>query len=116
MMVMLCLSCSCCRKGDSFGNISLFLLVKENARRMVVLTAVQPAPGEPSMRQRTAPRQMLKLSQWRGLSHIFARYCGTNASDGEAFPFLLRLKYKREVDISIHRQSKERGETWLFWK
>ena len=91
MMVMLCLSCSCCRKGDSFGNISLFLLVKENARRMVVLTAVQPAPGEPSIRQRTEPRQMLKLSQWQGLSHIFARYRGSNASDGEAFSFYTQV-------------------------
>ena len=38
---------------------------------MAVLTAVQLAPVEPSMRQRMAPRQMLKLSQWRGtVPHI----------------------------------------------
>lgn len=55
---------------------------------MAVYKAVLSAADEPSARQRTALRQMLNLSQWRGLSHIFARHRGPNAPDGEAFSFL----------------------------
>lgn len=88
MIDVLRLLCACNRKRGPFGNIPLFLFHKENARRMAVLKAVLSAADEPSVRQRVAPRQMLNLSQWRGLSHIFARYRGSNVSDGEAFPFL----------------------------
>ena len=54
---------------------------------MAVLKAMQPAPDEPSMRQRTAPRQMLNLSQWRGLSHTIAGSRGQTPRVAELFLF-----------------------------
>lgn len=87
-------------KGILFRQHSLFPFEKESARRMAVLKAVLSAPDEPSVRQRAAPRQMLNLSQWQGLSHIFTRYRGSNAPDGEAFPFLLFFKEKQSLGLS----------------
>ena len=50
MIDVLRLLCACNRKRGPFGNIPLFLFHKENARRVVVPKAVQPAPDEPSVR------------------------------------------------------------------
>lgn len=50
MIDVLRLLCACNRKRGPFGSIPLFLFHKENARRMAVPKAVQPAPDEPSVR------------------------------------------------------------------
>lgn len=65
-------------------------------------------PKKPPFRQRTAPRQMLNLSQWRGLSHIFARCLGLNAVDGEAFSFFSPTKGSADdllIELQAHNKT-----------
>ena len=54
---------------------------------MAVYKAVLSAADEPSARQRTALRQMLNLSQWRGLSHTIAGSRGQTPRAAELFLF-----------------------------
>ena len=50
---------------------------------------------------------MLNLSQWRGLSHIFARCLGLNAVDGEAFSFFSPTKGSADdLLIEFHAHNK----------
>lgn len=50
---------------------------------------------------------MLNLSQWRGLSHIFARCLGLNAVDGEAFSFFSPTKGSADdLLIELHAHNK----------
>ena len=81
--------CPCCRKRDNFAAVfpfSFFVPEKGKCPQNGGFQAYG-LPGEPPVRQRAVPRQMLNLSQWRGLSHIIASCRGPNAPDGEAFSF-----------------------------
>jgi hypothetical protein len=96
-------------KGTTLGNIPVFLFPyvrkrKTAERRFFGQNAL---PKKPPFRQRTAPRQMLNLSQWRGLSHIFARCLGLNAVDGEAFSFFSPTKGSADdLLIELHAHNK----------
>ena len=50
---------------------------------------------------------MLNLSQWRGLSHIFASCLGLNAADGEAFSLFSPTKGSADdLLIEFHAHNK----------
>ena len=81
-------------KETTFGNIPVILFPYVRERKLAErwFSRQNALPKKPPFWQRTAPRQMLNLSQWRGLSYIFARFLGLNAVDGEAFSFSVQHK------------------------
>lgn len=96
-------------KGTAFGNIPVFLFPYVRKRKTAErrFSGQNALPKKPPFRQRTAPRQMLNLSQWRGLSHIFARCLGLNAVDGEAFSFFSPTKGSADdLLIEFHAHNK----------
>lgn len=102
---------SCCHKRDCFGQHSRFSFpwcVRKRKTAERRFSEQNALPKKPLFRQRTAPRQMLNLSQWRGLSHIFASCLGLNTADGEAFSFfnpIVRKCRRSIIELYLHNKT-----------